>query len=255
MYTAQTNAEYTNPTTKMWFWWSVRLPTSESRKNLSTLGTKSEHVLQGRWINDSVAGIPNPYGPSPSSTLLVEHPDSRALLAAVHILISTRNLVDPCVPFSRATEPDTANQATVVPSQLPGEEVPLSASNVETGLSFDTQGFPPATCSCLDRLPSSKTITHRPWTSPGNATTRHHRMCYQVKIGLQNTFLRPSLVLVLDDICQVVASHNASICCGLIRRKNWLYLSCYYFLALDISTITICSFVSLLCRTIYINAQ
>ena len=64
-----------------------------------------------------------------SSTLLVEHPDSRALLAAVHILISTRNLVDPCVPFSRATEPDTTNQATVVPSRLPDEEVPLSASN------------------------------------------------------------------------------------------------------------------------------
>ena len=92
---------------------------------------------------------PNPYGPShhqTSSTLLVEHPDSRALLVAVHILISThiyRNLVDPCVPFSRATEPDTTNQATVLPSQLPDEEVALSASNVETGLSFDTQGFPP----------------------------------------------------------------------------------------------------------------
>jgi len=45
----------------------------------------------------------------------------------------------------RATEPDTTNQfkAIVLPSQLPDEEVPLSASNVETGLSFDTQGFPP----------------------------------------------------------------------------------------------------------------
>jgi len=107
----------------------------------------------------------------------VEHPDSRALLAAVHILISTRNLVDPCVPFSRATEPDTANQATVVPSQLPGEEVPLSASNVETGLSFDTQGFPPGAM-----LPAHV------WTDC------HHRRLLRIVLEQVRAMLRPDII-------------------------------------------------------------